>query len=79
MTPPLLTLQDLRLKMPVGSTVRYLDTTICGYRTRRKSVTGEVIAIGNGDNGRFVVRVKLKDGLLDTIHDNLTLVRKPKP
>ena len=72
-------LDQLRTKFPVGSRVWYEDKLICGYRSRRVKVVGTVVFVRLASNDRYMVRVSLPDGELDTLPDNLKpLKHQPK-
>lgn len=64
-------LDSLRTKFPVGSRAAYEDTTVCGYRSRKKVVIGTIVLVRLASNDRYLVRILLNDGELDTIPDNL--------
>lgn len=67
-------LEALRSKFPTGSTVSYKDNTL---RAKRKAQTGVVTDCWETGSGTLVVSVKLADSELDTLPENLTMVRLP--
>jgi len=75
-TSPPTPLEALRLKFPVGSVVSYKDLTL---RVKRKARTGEVTDVWTTPTGTLVVSVKMSDSTLDTLPENLTMLRIPHP
>jgi hypothetical protein len=67
-------LERLTARYPEGSTVRVQDKTL---RPLLKAVTGTVIGLKVSGEGVLFLRIRLKDSTLDTLPENVTLLRNP--
>jgi hypothetical protein len=69
-----LSLETLRRQYPTGSTVSCKDTTL---RPSPKARTGLVDEVRLSLDGNPYIRVQMPNSVLDTIPENVTLLRTP--